>query len=286
MIVAPIGALAGLFAENSQRGKVFGLLGTTTPVGAVIGRLAAGPIADHWGFPTLFVIFAIVAGLVPLTASALDDKPSARRANAARALKPSTPGAGFHLLLVASVATGTALFVGRLSTSLAMNEQGFLSSAISSTTAVGGLVALPLPMLLGWLSDRTGRKWVLAGCYLAGAAGLGLLSASESLGQFWMVSSLLSIMSSSGSSVGSALIADLVPRAALGNGLSAFNAMSWIGGMIGFAVTGYVIQIAGLAVMCGAGAFAALGFARRPEAEGTTFKLGISSAEKDCFPVR
>lgn len=282
MTLALINALAGLFAESTQRGRVFGLLGVTTGLGAVIGGLAAGLIADRWGFPTLFVALAAAASLVPLTASLLDDKPAARRAKAAVGAWRAMPGAGFYPLLAAGVAAGAALYVGRLGTSLTMHQLGFVSAAISSTTAVGGLVALPLPLLLGWLSDRLGRKWLLTGSYLAGVVGLWLLSGSESPWQFWSVASLLSVMSFATSSVGSALVTDLVPRESLGSGLSAFNATGWVGGTIGFAVTGYAIQNFGLALTCAAGAIAllmaiaALASARRTARETESTKVATA----------
>jgi hypothetical protein len=108
--------------------------------------------------------------------------------------------------------------VRMMGTSLAMSELGFEAAAISSTVAVTGAVVLPLPPLLGWLSDRLGRKRFLALGYLMGTASLLASAASISLWHFWISACLGSVMSNVNNSVGSALVTDLVPRASLGRG--------------------------------------------------------------------
>ena len=139
-----------------------------------------------------------------------------------------------------------------------MNGLGFTAAAISNTGAIGGAVTLPLPPLIGWLSDRIGRKRFLAFCYLASAVGLLILAVSTSQWHFWVVSVLVSILMPVNMGVGSALVTDLVPRDSVEKGISLFTATTWMAGVVGFAGTGYAIQRLGMATTFIVGAFSTL----------------------------
>jgi MFS family permease len=208
-----------------------------------------GSIADRWGYPTLFVVVALFSTLWPLTGLLLEDRVVARVRHGEALAAGETPrlGGGFFLLLLASMVAGVTGYVGILGVSLAMNKLGFVSTAISSTAAVGGAVTLPLLPLLGWLSDRVSRKRLMVLCYLAGTVGLSVLAVSISLWHFWAAVSLLYVFISASRAVGSALVTDLVAQESLGMGISLFSATTWAGGIIGFTATGYAVQSLGTA---------------------------------------
>jgi MFS family permease len=139
-----------------------------------------------------------------------------------------------------------ASYVSRLGTWLAMNDLGFSAAAVSSTSAVGGVATLPIPPLIGWLSDRLGRRRFLVLCYLAGAVSLLILLVAMRLWHFWLAIALLCTLWSVSGAVGPALVADIVPRESLGRGISLFSATAWVGGVVGFAGTGYAVQNLGI----------------------------------------
>jgi MFS family permease len=244
-----VSILTGLFSGQAERGKVFGVLSLTGALGTLIGGLTMGSIADRWGYPALFVVITLFFTLWPLTGVLLEDRVVAQARDGEVSTTGDTAGlgGGFFLLLVASVVAGVAVFVGLLGISLAMNKLSFASAAISGTAAVGGAVTLPLPPMMGWLSDRLGRKRLLALCYLSGMVGLLVLVASVTLWHFWAAASLLYVFASASRGVGSALATDLVSQESLGVGMSLFEATRWVGGIIGFAAMGYAVQNLGIA---------------------------------------
>ncbi len=256
MQIALANILTGLFAEEAERGKVFGILALPIALGSLIGGLTIGPIADRWDYPTMFMIAALFSILYPLFGLLLEDREVARvgPGEASTAGRKLRLGGAFFLLLLANIMAAVVRFVGKMGISLAMNELGFISAAISSTAAVGGVVTLPLPPLVGWLSDRVGRKRLMASCYLASAMGLSVLAVSISLWHFWVAASLVAVLIVS-DSVGPALVTDLVPQESLGVGMSLFSATLWAGGIIGYAGTGYAIQNLGMASTFVIGAF-------------------------------
>ena len=257
--LALLSILAGLFAAPSERGRVFGILSLTGSLGALLS-MWAGAIVDWQGYRAMFTVAALVSLCNPLVGLLLKDKivPRRERKGASPAGLWAGVGSSFLLLLAGRLAVTTAQFVGALSRTLVMGEMGFTATAISSAAAVGGAVALGLSLLAGWLSDRVGRKWLLAVCYFGGAAGLAVLVVATSLVHFWTVAILLSLVGSVAGGLGSALVTDLVPQESLGRGLSLFSTMGWIGGIIGYASTGYAIESVGLASTMVAGALVTL----------------------------
>lgn len=147
MAVTLTSILAGLFADKAVRGRVFGFLALTPSLGALMGGLATGRIADRWGYPTLFVVLSLFGIIWPLAGLFLKDKAVARAERGGRSAAAGQKaglGRSFHLLFLASLVAVTASYVSRLGAWLVMNDLGFAAAAISSTVAVGGAAALPL----------------------------------------------------------------------------------------------------------------------------------------------
>jgi MFS family permease len=244
-----IGVLTGLSADESERGKAFGIIAMSGALGMLIGGLATGPIADRWGYMTLFSTLSVFGILAPVSGALAREKPMERTAlwadTAARDDRPALSRV-FYLLVGASLTSAVAVQASNLGRSLSMSDLGLAAAAISSTGAIGGLVGLPLQPTAGWLSDRLGRKRFLIFGYVAGTGGLLVLAWAASLWHFWIAAALLTVAVSVESTVGQALVTDVVPPSLLGRGISLFTGSRWVGGVLGFAVAGYVIEALGL----------------------------------------
>jgi DHA1 family tetracycline resistance protein-like MFS transporter len=135
--------------------------------------------------------------------------------------------------------------IRKIGRSLTMNNLGFAATEITSTGVIGGMVMLPFPFILGWLSDRLGRKRLMVLCYTSYALCMVMYTLSKSLWHFWIATSLSS-MGFVSTCVGAAFVTDLVEPKALGRGVSLFQGIGWIGNAIGLAVAGYAFQSLGI----------------------------------------
>ena len=245
--VTLLGNLTGLFANEAGRGRVFGLIGLAPSAAGILGGIASGIIVDRWGYEALFTIGAAVYILLPLSGLLLADKPPVPRTHqAAHGLSRGVLlSRVFLLLFFASVFAHIANSQIVLGRSLIMDTLRFDATSITGSGAVGALISLPLPLFMGWLSDKLGRRPLMMICYLASLVGLLVLSSASNLWHFWVAMALQNMISA-GFAVGSALITDLVPRDGLATPLSLYSASQFIGYVIGFAGSGVVIQSVGM----------------------------------------
>lgn len=246
LIITLIGILAGLSAGEDERGKIFGILSITSGLGTLIGCLTIGYIADRWGYPTMFATAAGISILLPLSGYFLTEKSIERSMQDDRPEKSGSGlGRSYYHLFFASLVASTAGFVIMMGRSFLMADLEYSIFEISITGVISGIVAMWLPLIMGWLSDRMGRKVFLYLGYLSCIISLGILAVSESLWQFILVLVFQSIFVGVNLSVGNALVTDLVHPELLGKGLARYGATIWIGGVLGFAITGYAIQYLG-----------------------------------------
>jgi MFS family permease len=245
-----INIIAGLFAAENERGKIFGLLGLTMGLGAIIGGLSVGPIVDRWGYPTMFSVLALFTVILPTSALFVKDKKIERASNhtAPEQSKKPSFGKAFVILLFANLLAVTVGGFGNMGRSMAMHNLGFAATAITSTGVVAGLVGLPFPFIIGWLSDRLGRKRLMEICYASFVLCMVLFAISRSLWHFWIATSLFSIGFIS-NSVGNAFVTDLVEPKALGRGVSLFQGMFWIAYVIGLAISGLAFENLGISTV-------------------------------------
>lgn len=231
--------MVGLSAPKHGRGRIFGIVTFSTSLGLLLGNLCSGRIADAWGYHGLFTTLAAVYVLIPLAGALTGEQASEHPPGDAKSrnVQDILGNRGFQCLLVGSILAQAANIVIVLSRSLIMHALHFDATVITTVAAAGGLATMPLPLLVGWLSDRLGRKPILIACFLTDAPGLVLLAVSSQVWQFLLASALQTMVGTS-IVVGSALLTDAIPEEALGTALALLNATPWIGIVIGLSAGG------------------------------------------------
>jgi MFS family permease len=240
--------LAGMYADPGERGKVFGILTLTVGLGALVGGLGIGWLVELRGYTVMFNCLAAFLTLWPVSALFLKEKDTPKLwKQTSPAPKKKSLGRNFTLLFLSACLASITTFFIVLMRSIVMRDLDFSPLEISSTGAIGGVIAMPLPVLMGWLSDRKGRKPFLYAGILAAMVSLILLAFTKALWGFWIVFIFQGTASQGIGTIANALAADLVPRESLGKALSLIGSTGWIGGVVGFGLTGYAMQNLGVA---------------------------------------
>jgi MFS family permease len=259
-----LSVFTGVLAEPASRGRVFGLMFLVYPIDALAGGAAVGQLTTAYGYTVMFYALAAIwviqpiAGLLGLRDPRIMRAP-ARRAEAAPAVRLGRP---FTLLLGASLLAFAGTGIGRLGVSLSMQALGFPPAAVASTAIISGLLTIPVTLVLGTLADRVGGLRLLVVSYLVAAAGAGLLVVAAQLWHFQAAATLLLVAWCLSRAAASALATELLPTDALARGLPQLGAMDSLASIVGFAISGLVMdRLGGSALFAGAAALSIGGLA-------------------------
>lgn len=238
--------LTTLHTTSAERGKAFGLLALSSPLGALIGSLLVGWLVAWSGYPLMFVMLAVVWTMFPLLAwKKVQYEPSCEPSPVQRSQIESSaprPGFPFVILLVTILLASVTVSVGRMGLSMTMKDQSFSASEVSAANAFGGLFTIPVTLMIGSLSDKLGRKRFLFIGYVLAMGGTLLLIAARDLWQFWLVASLVLASRSVITAMAPAYATDLLSRRTLGKTLPLVGTMNWVSGVVGFAGSGYMLD--------------------------------------------
>jgi DHA1 family multidrug resistance protein-like MFS transporter len=248
--LSSISMFAAASAEANERGKWFGLISLTNPLGAILGSMAVGYLVEQHGYGVMHTWLAAEYALWPVMALLIQGKITVEKTLA----KPSQSGVAISgkpifLLMSAALLTAFTVSVARMGLSLEMKAQNFSASEISNANVIGGVVTIPIILSMGMLSDRLGRRLFLIVGMMVSASSAVLLGVANHLWQFWMISAAVLAARSINPSLASALAVDILAPGALNKGLARLNAINWIAGIIGFAGAGYLMENLGTAAL-------------------------------------
>ena len=244
MTNATINILTAMHANPQARGRIFGIMATTLALGQVIGGFASGVIVEHWGYTTLFTVVAI-AWLIPILCGLALDDHMLSYTNKERTSPAARVNGSLWLLVGANILASISNFSAGLARPLLMDRMGFDAPAIASAVTVSGLITLPLPVVVGWLSDRISRKQLLIGSYALASFGAVIMITALQLWQFWLSASMFALVAGM-VGVGLAYVTDLVPSEGVGSALAYFSATPPLAAVIGYAGTGLILQSLGM----------------------------------------
>ena len=255
MNIALANVFTGLHADGKRRGASFSLMFLAMPLGSLFGGAIMGRLVDWYGFTTMFNVSTVlwilvpligIVGIVdrPLTAGSGTSGATDARQMGQSGTMPSL-GRRFALLMGITFFSSLAIQAARLGAPLSMQALNFSASDISTATAVGGLVTIPVALLLGTLSDRLGRERFLTISYVLAALGASVLIGATQVWHFWLAVTLMTVSLSTSGALASALATDALPATALTRGLPRIKAMNSIAGIISFASAGYVLETMG-----------------------------------------
>lgn len=235
----------GVTSDRGRSGRSFSLLALSMPAGSLIGGLAVGALVAWSGYRAMFIVVALLYATQPLVVylKLADPKVAARNDRSApESGPPSQTDHRFALLLLTVLFAGATVYVGRMGLSLSMKTLSFSPAAITSTSAVAGVVAVPFILLMGVLADRLGRGRFLAIGYLLTGAGALALIVSAALWQFWMAGTLLLVGRAVNDSMASAVATDVLSPGALARGLPWVRGVNSVAGILSFAGAGYLME--------------------------------------------
>jgi MFS family permease len=240
--------LTGMLADKTHRGKSFSLMSLSMPLGALAGGAAVSQLIAWKGYPLLFVALGTSWVTIPLAAWKLEDCTLAGKRLAGSDSDRLTRMSGaFYAFALVTLLSTVATNIGRLGTSLAMHSLVFSASDVASTATFSGLVAVPVVLLIGPLSDRLPRRHVLAFTYGLVLCGALTLVAATQLWQFWLAATLLLVGRVVNSALGAALVTDFLRPEELIRGLSRLNTVGWSGGVAAFTIGGFLFARLGAA---------------------------------------
>ncbi len=236
------GILIGLSTGEHDRGKIIGILSLTCGIGALVGCLGTGWLVNRWGFTTTFRVLPIFLAVWPVTALLLEET-KINQPGLELTTNQKVPGVWlrFYLLFTASIMSFITGMIILLVRSIMMNNMQFDLLEISRTGAIGALMVIPFPFLMGWLSDRISRRELVLLGYLAGIATIVLLGFSKTLWDFWAGLEFQGI-GMGRNAIGIPVLIHQIQRDLLGKVLAVLGPTARIGGVIGFAVAGFALQ--------------------------------------------
>ncbi len=153
-----------------QRGRLISALFGIQSTGEALGPAMGGIILDRLGFPSLFLIYAVIIAVVLAISATISEKEKL-------SYRPRDTGLGFTGLsqiepyfrptyIILTIATFSAMLRSEVLKSMlpiyAVSELGYSATEVGFLFFVVGAVTFAMIIPAGFISDKLGRKWATA----------------------------------------------------------------------------------------------------------------------------
>jgi MFS family permease len=248
------GLLAEQFPE-SRRGFAISAHISGGNVGTVIVAVVGAGLISLIGWRWVVVVFGVpaiviaIAILLFVRESGVDRRAATRHGSVRDAFRSVLSDRSHRFIYLASVLGGGGRGLGVVNLFALL----YLTSVVgltSPTTDVmyGALIVLsvPMPLIAGWLSDRLGRRPVIVGVYVGGAAAFVVfLLAGSSIAGLWLGILLMGLFSFAESPQLQALLADIAPPTIRDTSFALYFTLAFGVGSLWTALYGGIIDILG-----------------------------------------
>src|SRR5829696_8024107 len=248
----------GLLAEQfppERRGFAISAHISGGNVGTVVAAVAGPLILATFGWRGASILFGLPAALIGLVMfrwireSGSDRLAAIRQGSVRDAARTIAGDPTIRRTYVSSVFGGGGRGLGDANLFAMIYLTEVLGLPKSTTDLMyAGLIVLsvPMPLVAGWLSDRYGRRPLILGAYLGGAAGFILfITVGSSLLGLWLGIAVMGLFSFAESPQLQALLADVVPTGVRDVAFALYFAAAFGIGQLWTIVYGIVINAAG-----------------------------------------
>jgi MFS family permease len=248
----------GLLAEQfptERRGFAISAHISGGNVGTVVAALAGPPLLAAAGWRGASIVFGIPAALIALAMfrwireTGADRLAAIRQGSVRDAARMVWADTRIRRTYLASVfgGGGRGLGVANLFTLLYVTHVLQLPEATTNVMYAGLIVlSVPMPLVAGWLSDRLGRRPIILGAYIGGAAGfLVFIAAGSSLLGLWIGIAIMGLFSFAESPQLQALLADVVPTGVRDVAFALYFTLAFGVGSLWTAAYGAIIDAVG-----------------------------------------
>jgi MFS family permease len=249
----PVGnaLLAEQFPEN-RRGFAISAHISGGNVGTVVVALFGGWLIYALGWRWVLVLFGIPAVAVALAIlflvreSGVDREAAVARGSVGAAFRTVLRDPDHRWIYLASVLGGGGRGLGVVNLFALLYLTGVLGMTSPTTDWMYGVLivlSVPMPLIAGWLSDRIGRRPVIVGVYVGGAAAFVVfLLVGSALAGLWIAILLMGLFSFAESPQLQALLADICPTSIRDASFALYFTLAFGVGSLWTALYGGIIE--------------------------------------------